>query len=161
MVGAMAQPMRAWERRGLSAGEIALGREIFADAIDWTAVRLLQLPPLPLPFGAMAPFGRTIVFGRWRAARDFTAASLNEQGWFVHELAHVWQAGRGKVLGLSKLAALGKQAYRYKPRAGAKLASYNIESQAEIVRHLFLARAGERAPLAPDAAWLEDIWAKR
>lgn len=155
----MAQPMQVWERRGLSAGEIALGREIFADAIDWAAVRVLQLPPLP--FGAMVPFGRTIVFGRWRAVRDFAVASLNEQGWLVHELAHVWQAARGKVLGLSKLAALGKQAYVYKPRAGAKLASYNIESQAEIARHVFLARAGEKGPLAADPAWLEDIWAKR
>jgi len=155
----MASLMQMWERRALSAGEIALGREIFGDAIDWAGVRLLQAPPLP--FGAMVPFGRTIVFGRWRAVRDFAAASLNEQGWFVHELTHVWQAARGKVLAFSKLAALGKKAYVLKPRAGAKLASYNIESQAEIARHVFLTRAGKREPGGPDAGWLEDIWAKR
>lgn len=159
MMGAMASLMQDWERRRLSAGEIALGRKMFGDAIDWARVGVLQLPPLP--FGAMVPIGRTIVFGRWRAVRDFAAASLNEQGWFVHELAHVWQAARGKVLALSKLAALGKKAYVLKPRAGVKLASYNIESQAEIARHVFLTRAGEGEPGAPDAAWLEEIWAKR
>jgi hypothetical protein len=159
MVSAMAALMHPWERRALSAGEIALGRGVFGDAIDWPRVRVLQAPALP--FGAMVPLCKTIVFARWRAAKDFASAPLNEQGWFVHELTHVWQAARGTVLAAAKLGALGKKAYTYKPRVDAKLSSYNIESQAEIARHVFLARAGKAEAGAPPREWLEDVWAKR
>jgi hypothetical protein len=156
MVSAMASLMQPWERRALSAGEIALGRGMFGDAIAWPRVRLLQAPAFA--FGAMVPLAKTIVFARWRASNDFASAPLSEQGWFVHELAHVWQAADGAVLAAAKLGALGKKAYSYKPRAGAKVSSYNIESQAEIARHLFLARAGEPEAGAPERAWLEEIW---
>lgn len=151
--------MRGFERRPLTDGEIALARPLFAEAIDWPRVRITQLPPLN--FGAMVPIGRGIVFSRWRAWRDFADAPLGQQGWFVHELAHVWQAGRGVVLAAAKLKALGKRAYAYEAHAGAKLKAYNIERQAEIVRHLFLARAGVAADNAPPLAWLEHIWAAR
>jgi hypothetical protein len=155
----MASLMHPWERRALTVGEIAMGREMFGDAIAWSAVRVLQMPSLP--FGAMVPVGKTIVFGRWRAMRDFADAPLNEQGWFVHELAHVWQAARGTVLAAAKLSALGKKAYTYASKQGAVLADYNIESQAEIVRHLFLARAGKAETNAPPRDWLERVWAAR
>lgn len=151
--------MAPGERRALTAGEIALGRTVFDDEIDWLRVRVLQAPALG--FGAMVPLGRTIVFSKWRAARDFTEAAPDEQGWFVHELMHVWQARRGIVLAAAKLGALGKKAYRYTPRAKAKLAHYNIERQAEIARHLFLARIGADEPGAPRRDWLETVWATR
>jgi len=155
----MASLMHPWERRALSAGEIALGRGVFGDAIDWPRVRVLQASALP--FGAMVPLGKTIVFARWCASTDFASAPLSEQGWFVHELAHVWQAAHGTVLAAAKLGALGKKAYSYEPSAGAKLSGYNIESQAEIARHLFLARAGKSEANAPSKEWLEDTWGNR
>lgn len=155
----MTSLMHPWERRALTLGEIALGRSVFGDAIPWTAVRVLQAPPLP--FGAMVPVGRTIVFARWRAVRDFADAPLSEQGWFVHELAHVWQAARGTVLAAAKLGALGKKAYAYTPKPHAALADYNIEGQAEIARHLFLARAAKSERNAPSLDWLEWVWARR
>lgn len=151
--------MHPGEKRALTEGEIALGRSVFGDEIDWPAVRLYQTRPLG--FGAMVPLGRTIVFSKWRAARDFAAASLDEQGWFVHELMHVWQARRGVVLAGAKLGALGKGAYVYKKRSNVKLQRYNIERQAEIARHLFLARAGFEERGMPDKAWLEAIWKTR
>lgn len=151
--------MKVWQSRSLTAGEIALGRGVFGEEIAWAKVRVLQAPEAG--FGAMVPRGRTMVFSKWRAALDFASASAGEQGWFVHELAHVWQARRGVVLALAKLGAIGELAYAYKPRAGAKLADYNIERQAEIIRHLFLARAGAPEKGAPDLAWLEDVWAAR
>jgi len=159
MVSAMTSLMHPWERRALSAGEIAIGHGMFGDAVAWDRVRVLQAPPLP--FGAMVPLSKTIVFARWRAVRDFAEAPLNEQGWFVHELTHVWQAAGGTVLAAAKLRALGKQAYTYKPRVGAKLRDYNIESQAEIARHVFLTRGGKTEAGAPPREWLEDVWAKR
>lgn len=151
--------MAAGELRALTKGEIALGRTVFADEIEWPRVRVLQAPKLG--FGAMVPLGRTIVFSKWRALRDFADASLQEQGWFVHELMHVWQAQRGIVLAASKLKAIGNHAYAYKPAAGAKLKAYNIERQAEIARHLFLARAGATGPYLPPSDWLETIWLTR
>jgi len=147
------------EQRPLTESEIALGRTVFADEIDWPRIRVHQVRPLG--FGAMVPLGKTIVFSKWRAARDFAKAPLGEQGWFVHELAHVWQAANGTLLAGAKLGALGKRAYLYKSRPRAKLAHYNIERQAEIVRHLFLARAGAREADAPALDWLEATWASR
>lgn len=151
--------MRAWERRALTKGEIELGRIVFGDEIEWPRVRVLQAPAMG--FGAMVPRGRTIVFSRWRAVRDFADAPLEDQGWFVHELAHVWQAARGVVLAGAKLGALGRGAYRYTARAGAKFKDFNIERQAEIARHLFLARMGAHEPGMPNTAWLESVWASR
>ena len=109
----------------------------------------------------MVPFGRTIVFSRWKAWRDFAEAPLADQGWFVHELMHVWQAAHGVVLAGAKLGALGKGAYRYKPKPAAALNHYNIERQAEIARHLYIARAGVSEPGQPPLGWLEEVWEKR
>lgn len=151
--------MKVWQSRTLTPGEIALGRGVFDDEIAWARVRVLQAPRMG--FGAMVPRGRTIVFSKWTAARDFALTPTSEQGWFVHELMHVWQAKRGVVLAAAKLGAIGEKAYTYKPRANAKLAHYNIERQAEIARHLFLARAGAPEDGMPSAAWLEAVWVTR
>lgn len=151
--------MAPGQRRALTAGEIEIGRSIFGDEIDWPRVRVLQAPSLG--FGAMVPLGRTIVFSRWKAARDFAEASIEEQGWFVHELMHVWQAARGVLLAGAKLGALGKRAYVYKPKPVAKLRAFNIERQAEIARHLYLARSGYYEKGQPERAWLEQVWATR
>ncbi len=150
--------MKPGQSRTLTAGEIALGRSVFADEIAWSKIRVTQAPSLG--FGAMVPLGRTIVFSKWRAAHDFSVASLWDQGWFVHELTHVWQAARGVVLAAAKLGALGKGAYAYKAKA-PKFNAYNIERQAEIVRHMFLARLDAPAQGAPSHAWLEEAWASR
>lgn len=151
--------MKAGERRALTEGEIAFARTVFGDEIDWPRIRILQAPKLG--FGAMVPLGKTIVFSKWRAARDFAHANIDEQGWFVHELMHVWQAAHGVVLAGAKLGALGSGAYRYKPKAGATLKNYNIERQAEIARHLYLARAGVCDVGQPPIGWLEEVWSKR
>lgn len=151
--------MKPFTRRPLSRGEIELGRSVFGAEIQWRWVRVWRLPPTI--FSAMVPFGRGIVFSRWRARMDFASAQLSEQGWFIHELAHVWQAERGVMLPLAKLGALGAHAYGYTARDGAALNSYNIEQQAEIMRHLFLARASAQAGGAPSREWLEEIWRTR
>lgn len=151
--------MKVWQSRSLTPGEVSLGRTVFGDEIAWDGVRVTQAPRLG--FGAMVPLGRTIVFSKWEAACDFARTSPTEQGWFVHELMHVWQARRGIVLAAAKLGALGEGAYAYIPRAGAKLADYNIERQAEIARHLFLARSGAPEKGMPPSDWLEQTWATR
>lgn len=150
--------MKPGQRRRLTEGEIALARTVFSEEIAWADVRVLQGPSLG--FGAVVPHGRTIVFSRWRAAHDFTQTPLDEQGWLVHELMHVWQAAHGVFLAGAKLGALGKLAYAYTPKPKARLKDYNIERQAEIARHLFLARAGSEAEIPPHV-WLEEVWSSR
>ena len=151
--------MKLYDTRALSEGEVTLGRFVFANEIPWPRVRIVQGPKLG--FGAMVPLGRTIVFSKWRAARDFASAGVEEQGWLVHELMHVWQAEQGTALAFAKLGALGARAYDYKPRVNAKLGDYNIERQAEIARHLFLARVDEPEEFQPAREWLEAVWETR
>jgi hypothetical protein len=146
--------MRTFARRPLSRGEVALAQPVFGAEIAWPRVRIVQAPAAG--FGAMAPLRHTIIFSGWKAAADFAIAPLAEQGWFIHELAHIWQAGQGVSLPLAKLSALGRQAYRLRLTPGKTFWAYNIEQQAEIVRGLFLARAADRPD--PD---LERLWAAR
>lgn len=148
--------MHAFERRALTGGERDIARIVFGREIDLDSVRIQQAPPAP--FAAMVPHRRTIVFSMWRAARDFSDALAGERGWFVHELAHVWQARRGVVLAAAKLRALGRDAYEYRWEPGKRLHDYNIEQQAEIARHLYLARIGAPDPAAPSLERLEETW---
>ncbi len=148
--------MKTGQGRALTAGERALAYGVFGDRLPFDGLRVLQAPPLP--FLAMVPLGKTIVFSRWRAALDFAAADPGEQGWFIHELAHCWQARRGVPLAFAKLRALGGGAYRYVAAPEKPFADFNIEQQAEIVRHLFLARLGAAEAGAPSLVTLERLW---
>jgi hypothetical protein len=150
----LTMPMLA--RRRLSGGEKSIGRVVFGREINLDAVWIQQIPPAP--FAAMVPFRNTILFSLWRAAHDFTDAPALERGWLIHELAHVWQARRGVVLAAAKLRALGREAYAYRWEPGRTFESYNIEQQAEIARHLYLARIGEPDARAPSLEKLEALW---
>lgn len=151
--------MRLFQRRALTEGEISIGRSLYGDEIDWSRVRVMQLPALG--FYAMVPFGRTILYSKLKAWSDFADAPPGEQGIFVHELCHVWQAARGLLLAFAKLGALGRGAYVYRAKPNAKLRDYNIERQAEIARHLYESRLRAADKTAPPLAWLEEIWARR
>jgi len=140
----------------MTSGELAIARVMFGDDRAFAGVQIVQAPPLG--FSAMAPFSGAIIFSAWRAARDFTSAPLAERGWLVHELTHIWQARRGAIMPLAKLSALGSSAYSYALQPGKPFAAYNIEQQAEIARHLFLARCAAPAAGAPPRAALEAVW---
>lgn len=156
MTAAATARMADFARRPLTAGEFAIARVVFADRIVYDRVRIVQASIAP--WGAMVPFGRSILFGRWRAPLDFTDTDVFEQGWFVHEMAHVWQAAEGVVLAYAKLSALGSSAYRVSLEPGKPLRAYGIEAQAEIARFVFLARTGRPDPNAPPRAALEALW---
>jgi hypothetical protein len=156
MYAASVSRMALFERRSLSVGEVALASIVFGDTLDYRDIRIVQAPRAT--FGATAPFGATIYFANWRAAYDFALCDVAEQGWLVHEIAHIWQARRGIFLPWAKLAALGRSAYRYTLTPGKPFAAYNIEQQAEIARHVFHARIGQPAKGAPPAQALEYIW---
>jgi len=82
---------------------------------------------------------------------DFSAAGLDRQGLFIHEMTHVWQAQR---LGPWYLPLRRHPfcRYGYSLEPGRPLQRYGIEQQAEIVRHAFLLRNGVRLAGVADAA---------
>jgi hypothetical protein len=149
--------MRPLEVRRLTAGEQALARIVFGTKTDFSAVKLRQLPK-GLNFGAMVPLGQGILFSDWVAAADFTDSPVGEQGWFIHELAHVWQARAGMVLAAAKARALGARAYKVQLIPGKPFAAYNLEQQAELARFVFHGRTGRPLADAPPHAAVEALW---
>lgn len=136
--------------RPLTAGEAALGAEMFGDQLDPGIVRIFA-QPLSWPVRAFVAGPRLIVWP-WRAAlADFSGAPLAVQAVFVHELAHVWQAQNGVNLLLAKLrAGDGAHAYDYDLIGGPAFEELNIEQQAMVVQHAFTASRGGGAPYPAD-----------
>ena len=139
------------DRRGLTPGETALARSMFGDAVDYSKVCLVRGKwwPLQPRNAAMAPDGNIYfhpVAGGW--SEDFTAEPLFRQGFFIHEMTHVWQAQRGGRWYLPLIRHPFCR-YGYALEPGKSFARYGIEQQAEIVRHRFLAEHGVILPTAP------------
>src|SRR5438309_4705461 len=139
------------QSRPLTPGEVEMAQSIFGGAIDPGRVRLIEGKwwPLQPRRSAMAPMG-DIWFhpdgGGW--SDDFASEPLATQGYFIHEMTHVWQAQKG---GRFYLPLMRHPFCRY----GYALAPekpfhrYGIEQQAEIVRHRFLADRGAPVPVLP------------
>ena len=137
--------------RPLTPGEIALAHSIFGDAIDYSRVRLVlgKWWPFQLPRSAMAPMGNIYFHpdgGGW--SEDFSEEPLNNQGYFIHELTHVWQAQKGGRFYLP-LARHPFCRYRYEIVPGRSFRRYGLEQQAEIVRHIFMAEHGASIACPP------------
>ncbi|MEO6433235.1 MAG: vgr related protein [Sphingomicrobium sp.] len=130
--------------RGLTDGEVTLIRSVFGEAIDTARVRLIRgkFWPLHLRRSAMAPMG-SIYFhpdgGGW--SEDFAAEPLGTQGFFIHEMTHVWQSQKGGRFYLPLMRHPFCR-YDYRLRPGRLFDQYGVEQQAEIVRHVFLAERG-------------------
>lgn len=137
--------------RPLTPGEIELAQTIFGDAIEYPKVRLVKGKWWPLhPRNAgMAPMG-SIYFhpegGGWSG--DFSREPLSRQGFFIHEMTHVWQAQKGGRFYLPLMRHPFCR-YRYKLKPGKRFERYGLEQQAEIVRHRFLADRGVCALSSP------------
>ena len=139
--------MRPLALRPLSAAERALAAEVFGAGLDVGPIRILALPFWRRAFVAGPGL---MVWPVAEAAADFAAAPLRLQATFIHELAHVWQAQNGVFLPLAKLrAGDSAAAYAYDLVAGPPFAALNIEQQASVVEHAFLASRGATTPFAP------------
>jgi hypothetical protein len=135
----------------MTPGEVELARSIFGSAIDYSRVRLAKGKwwPFQPRRSAMAPMG-SIYFhpdgGGW--SEDFSREPLGVQGYFIHELTHVWQTQKGGRFYLPLMRhAFCRYEYRLEP--GKPFRLYGLEQQAEIVRHAFLARHGGDPPISP------------
>jgi hypothetical protein len=150
-------PHHAFRVRRLTAGERALGREVFGDSLALDRIRILAMPVWRRAFVA----GPGLIVWPARALpADFAAAPLETQASFVHELAHVWQAQKGVWLLPAKLkAGDSARAYAYDACDCADFAGLNIEQQAMVVEHAFLTARGGAAPHPPELyARLAPLW---
>ena len=127
--------------RFLTPAEVGLARSVFGNAIDYSTVRLFEGKwwPLHPRRAAMAPMG-DIWFhpdgGGW--SEDFANEPLSRQGFFIHELTHVWQSQKGGRFYLPLMRhPFCRYSYELKP--GKPFRLYGLEQQAEIVRQRFLA----------------------
>jgi hypothetical protein len=139
--------------RSLTPGEIALARSVFGEAIDYSRVRLHKGKwwPFHPRNAAMAPMGEIWFHpdgGVW--SDDFSKEPLGRQGFFIHEMTHVWQSQKGGRFYLPLMRhPFCRYSYELKP--GKPFRRYGLEQQAEIVSHVFLANQGARlrCPVPP------------
>jgi len=139
--------------RALTEGEVALARSVFGRAIDYgkVTIRRRKFFPLQPRQITMAPRGH-IHFHPLGSAYcdDFAQVPVRRQGLFIHEMTHVWQTQtRGEWYLVLHRHPWCRYDYSLKP--GLPLKAYGIEQQAEIVRHAFLLRRGERVAGVGDA----------
>lgn len=89
-------------------------------------------------------------------SEDFSREPLWLQGFWIHEMAHVWQAQAYGPLYLPLMRHPFCR-YRYELVPGRPFARYGIEQQAEMVRHVFLLRRGYPLEGAPPLEELERV----
>ena len=156
--------------RNLSAAEITLAQTVFQNGIDYAAVRIhAGAWWLRAPHMAVAP-GNGIYFPPAHCCADFAAAGLGQQAWLIHELTHVWQHQHGfplwcgaMLLGL-RGAYVRRRGYRYAAlEQVAHLGCLNMEQQADVLAHYFLAcqpaHTPYRAQLPQYRRLLRPFWA--
>lgn len=145
--------------RALTAAEQALAGSIFGTAINYAAVRVNARKWWPLQPRriTMAPDGHLWFHPKGGLyCDDFCASPITLQGLFIHEMTHVWQAQqRGKWWLPLMRHPFCRYGYTLVP--GKPFDRYGIEQQAEIVRHVFLLRAGVTVERAAPLAALAQI----
>ena len=137
--------------RHLTPGEAALVRSMFGDAIETARVRLFlgKWWPFQPKRSAMAPMGDIYFHPEgdvW--SDDFSREPLGRQGFFIHEMTHVWQTQKGGKFYLPLMRHPFCR-YSYELKLGKPFERYGLEQQAEIVTHVFLAGHGARLACVP------------
>lgn len=147
-------------RRGLTSGEIALGREAFGDRVPLERVTFVEGPGHnPIARAAFRngngaiTLRRTIYFAAAYYQSDFSAGKAAAKGLLIHELAHVWQYERmGTARFLARygreFAAVGFKAWRmYEYEVGkTPFRGAMLEAQAEMAGNYAEAQADGDAP---------------
>lgn len=138
--------MKPLRLRRLTPGERGLAAEMFGTGLDADRVRVFAIPVWDRAFVAGPGL---IVWPAAMARADFAAPDvpLPTQAVFVHELTHVWQAQHGVSLVLAKIKAGDRAAsYAYDLAGDRDFTAMNIEQQAMVVEHAFLASRGGATP---------------
>ncbi len=149
--GVPAPPQEPPPGRALTAGEIAMARPFFGDAIDYTRVRVVADRYFALhPAGVyMTPNGNIYAPGSlYEPDFSSTEVYLPRRAIFIHEMTHVWQHQSGINLIVGGVIEFLRQggdygrAYPYRLVAGRDLLDYGIEQQASIVEDQARIRLG-------------------
>ena len=134
--------LRVGQSRPMTEGEIAMAQEVFGGDVDYSKVKVFnrKFQFFQQRGVAMAPDGN-IYFHPADYMDDFSASTMGNRAWFMHEMTHIWQRQQG----VNVYAAMLDRRYDYRPLAPGKgFQSYGIEQQADIVRDYFLLRNGYR-----------------
>jgi hypothetical protein len=134
-------------RRALTIGEVALGREAFGERLPYEKIRFVEgagsNPIAKAAFrngNSAITLGRTIYFGPAYYRPDFSIGKAAAKGLFTHELTHVWQYER-----LGTAWFLGKYAVQF-TRSGFNAPSmYHYEQGKTAFRGAMLEAQAEMA----------------
>lgn len=128
--------------RGLTAGEIAMAKLVFGDAVDYSTVKVHR-GGYWLLFGfqsedtAVTPNGEMYFPGN-NFKEDYSNKDISTQGWFIHEMTHVWQYQLDYPVKWVRTPR-PNMSYDYTLAPDKKLCDYNMEAQGDIIADYFLA----------------------
>ncbi|KLI98752.1 Rhs element Vgr protein [Luteimonas sp. FCS-9] len=126
----------------MTAGEIAMSRLVFGDAVDYDKVRIHNGEYLW--FGlqpddtAMTPNGE-MYFNPEYFQEDFSSSGLRDQRWFMHEMVHVWQHQLNYPVKARGAFRIGLS-YDYTLMPGKKIGDFNMEAQGNIIADYYLVK---------------------
>lgn len=141
--------------RALTAGEISLARRMFKDSIDYAKVKIHNKKYIVFQpnNSGMTPNGEMYVVGAGTYFVDYSVAKSYARGFFLHEMAHVWQYQLGILRPVSAAIAESfrhgfnyAKAYDYELVAGKDLLKYRIEQQAQIIQDYYLRQVAATVP---------------
>ncbi|HBO38476.1 MAG TPA: hypothetical protein DD638_07410 [Pasteurellaceae bacterium] len=142
--------------RLLTAGELALAKNIFKDSIDYSKVKIHRGEYLW--FGiqnnhtAMTPNGE-MYFPKNIYKKDYSDGDNFDKHLFVHEMVHIWQYRLGYSvksvgiwIGMKGGYGKGAPAYQYEHLLSTrkKLSEFNMEQQADIIADFFVGNIYQR-----------------
>ena len=128
------------ESRGLTYGEIVMARTVFANAVNYSTVKIHKGEYLW--FGmqpddtAMTPDGE-MYFNEKHFLEDFSVARIGIQQWFMHEMTHVWQYQLGYPVKTRGALRIGLS-YAYELATNKRLGDFNMEAQGNILADYFV-----------------------
>lgn len=128
--------------RGLTSGEIRMAETVFGGGVDYEKVRVHR-GGYWLFFGlqdedtAVTPNGEMYFPGK-HYKEDYSLESVRDQGWFLHEMTHVWQYQMGYWVKLVR-GPRPNMSYAYSLEPGKRFSDFNMEAQGNIIEDYYLA----------------------
>jgi hypothetical protein len=131
--------------RYLTAGEIELARQVYGNSIAYEAVKIHDGPRVwfQAKNSGMTPRGE--IYMRDCYSADYSKGDVNQRGFFIHEMAHVWQFQNKIVHPVAAAAGLQLKhkfkygsAYAFELEKDKDLTSYGMEQQAAIIQEYFV-----------------------
>jgi hypothetical protein len=144
--------------RTMSAGEIAMSRLIFKDAVDYTKVKVHNggyFGIFQWERTAVTPNGE-IYFNPKDFLEDFSIAEGWQKRWFIHEMVHVWQYQLGfwvKTHGF--FSFLVPYASVLTPEK--RLSDYGMEQQGDILADYYVITVLKDKRLVKNQAYKENL----